>query len=815
MPTRFPIFIIDAPSILLHAYNHPASTTVQHPALYTFCKILLNLEKKFKLAHIAIVWDERIPKINSQYLNDKKSLIEYIDSMRMEQLLDTKLTTFDLIFSMIKSFNHQRHDVVIVTADKEMLSLIGDAAKVFDPFKKILIQKKPKTSSEIFSEGHRHPNPTTAARTKFPDKNWKLGLPFFEKNNYKKLITQLHKLLEPVKHYSFLQIFKKNYDPVFKLSVITTKAELKDLCESIKKSKIIGINVQGTHLDPMSSACAGISIALGEKEVFFIPRSANDHESSISLQDTIASLKPLLADENIEKIMHNARFNQIVLSQNNMPLAGKIFDITIAASLIMHNDQENCIEILRDFYTKNATISYQEMTHNQTPSEESVILEKGLWNSVADIHQTMILKNIIAAELKKESMVTLFETIEMPINNVLVAMEIAGIYCDAKLLEKMNSRITKDINKLEEEINSYAPDPINVNSTAQIRKLLFDILKLPIIKKLHKHRQVATDAEALIELSKLHPIASLILRYRKLFKFKHTYLAPLFSLINNKTHKIHAFWEQSLGSTDRISCSHPNLQNMPTYNPGHGMYIRSAFIAKENNIFVAADYKNIELHIIAHLSQDKALQSALLNKENIAIQVSEHLFATTIDTITPKQLSIAQKILTSIAYGLTPYGLAMDQHISIKQAEFAMKKFFEQYSGVETWIKKTIETAQKNLYVTTLFDKRRFIPDLQSKNRIKLDAAKRLAINTIIQGSATEIMKIAMISIHEKINKQKLEASIILNIHDQLVLTSTKNDLEKIEKIIQTAMTAPVSWEHPLQVTLLTGHTWQDVTLTD
>lgn len=818
MPTRYPIFIVDAASVLLQAYKKPVSKTIKNPAVYTFCKTLIDLEQKFNFAHIAIIWDGLSDaKAATVYKNDKKLIMEYVDLMRMEQILEKDISAFDVIFSMMKSFNHQHHDIVIVTTNKNMATLINDATKTFDPFKKTLLDKKPQSTAKESLEGNKHPNPTTAARTKFADKNWQLGLPFFEKYNYKTLIDTLQ--VKPAQQHSLLQLMSKSYKPGFTLSIITTKKELKALADEIKKSKIVCINVQGTDIDPMASACGGISIALNDKEVYFIPRQHNEEEDSVLLSDVVASLKPVFADKNIEKVMHNAKYNQIILEQNGMPLQGKIFDATIAASLIMHNEKEDSLELLRDFYIKNAMLSYQEMTSDEKASDEPVSIKKELWNSIADTHQTMALKNVLAAELEKEQMTKLFETIEMPTNNVLASMEIAGISCDAALLKKMNVRVTEDIKKLEIEINAYSPTPINIHSVPQVRKLLFDTLKLPMQKKLHKsetleqRRQASTDAESLIALSKLHPIADLILQYRELFKCKNSYLDTLPQFINKTTHKIHAYWEQSLELTDRISCSHPNLQSIVTHDFGHKTFVRSAFIAQENHTFIAADYHDIALHVVAHLSQDKALQSDLAKKDDMHTKTASHIFATTPGNVTPEQLSIAKKINTSIAYGLTTYGLASDQHISMQQAEFAIEMFFEQYPGVQTWMEKIVQDGQKTLYVTTLFGKRRFIPNLQSKNRVLLDAAGRLAINAIVQGSATEIMKIAMIAIHENFAAKKLEAAIVVNLHDQLVLTCANSDLEKAKKIVQESMVSAVAWEQPLQVTIITGNNWQDVTI--
>ncbi|MBV8661147.1 MAG: hypothetical protein JO129_03310, partial [Candidatus Dependentiae bacterium] len=667
---------------------------------------------------------------------------------------------------------------------------------------------------KLAEEKHRHPNPTTAARTRFADKNWKLGVPFLKKHDYTKLVTESQP--KAAEQHSILQAIKKGYKPEFEVALVSTKQELMAVCDAIKKAKFACINLQGTNIDPMLSSCESICIAVNEKTVHHIPFHTSKAKNSLSLADAAACLKSVFADTKIEKVMHNAKFKQIVLEQHGMPVHGTIFDISVAANLLMHNEEENSHKVLVEFYAKNAIVAYHAIKSTKKSAEP--FLDKDAWNHVADTHQTLALKSGFEAELKKEKMLKLFETIEMPVNTVLADMEFAGISCDAALLKKLDEQVSKDVAKLHKEISSYSKTPINVNSVPQIRKLLFDTLKLPVQKKLHKseklhkRRQVSTDAETLIELTKFHPIAQLILNYRELFKFKRAYLESLPKFINKKTHKIHAFWDQSLGITDRITCSHPNLQSIPTNDFGYKSFVRSAFVA-DKETFIAADYNDIALHVLAHLSQDKALKADLAKKVDINAQTAAHLYATTQAKVTAAQRSVAKKINTSIAYGLTPYGLASDQHISIKQAEFALSMFFKQYSSIESWMEKTVAAAKKNLHVSTIFGKKRFIPNIMSKNRVKLDAAERLAINAIVQGSATEIMKVAMIAIHEKIAASKLQAEIVLNLHDQLVVSAAKSDLEATKKIVEAAMKSAAPWNESLPVTILTGKNWHDVTI--
>ena len=811
MPTRLPIFLIDATSILSYVHKKPNATEIEKNAsqqdVYNFCKVLIDIAKKFNVAHIAIVWDGRkgLKKFTG-YEAEKKVIMDFINSMRMEQILQPEIATLDIIFSMIASFNHQHHNIVVVTADENLYSFASDAVTIYNPWEKYI------KVVALSTTPHRHPNPTTTARTTFHEKNWQLALPFFEKLDYKKLALAIK--IKPTEEPSLQALIEKNYNHTFSLMTISSQDQLIKLCDQIKKAKSCAMHLQGTNIDPMISKPLSLSIAIDEKTVHYISLQ----NKNLSTKDIVSCLKPLCADKSIEKIMHLATFHTIALEQLGMPVDGPIFDVLVAASLVMHSPSENSLDVLNAFYAKNALLAYQEkIVENKAPEKQNFIDEHA-WNCAADAHQIVILKGILEAELAKEKMLKLFQTIEMPVNNVLKEMELAGIYCDAALLKKIDTLATKEIQIITKEVAQYSKVKVNLNSVPQVRKLLFETLNLPILKKthtstkLHKRRNDATDHEALVELSKIHPIAQLIIRYRELYKFKKAYLTSLPEYINAKTKKIHAIWNQDLGATDRISCTHPNLQNIPTGDYGFGMFIRSAFQAQDNNIFIGADYNEIELHIIAHLSQDKALKAALATKQDIHAVTAANLYATTKDKVTPEQRSIAKKINLSIAYGLTPYGLARDQDISIKEAAFAIKTFFAQYPGVQAWMKATIETAQKDLYVTTLHGKKRYIDKLHSVNRVALDLAFRLAINTIVQGSATEIMKIAMINIQEKIAINKLQAQILLNIHDQLVVSTPKVHSELIINIVQDAMIFAASKDFALTVSVMTGQTWHDVT---
>jgi DNA polymerase I len=422
------------------------------------------------------------------------------------------------------------------------------------------------------------------------------------------------------------------YKPDFQLILITTKKELLDLCTVIKESQLIAINLQGTDLDPMKSSCAGISIACDTQKVYFIPRHNNEDTDSLELGDVIACLQPIFADTNIEKVMLHATFHQIVAQQLAMPIVGKIFDIGIAAQLIDHPSQHHSSELLQNFYAKTANQSY-EASKDQTDTINTI--EHCLLEGIASTHQNLFLKNMLQTELTKQNLLTHFYTIEMAVHALLVAMQIAGVLCNAAMLKKLGAQVSKDLESLMYEINSYADLPVDITIPSQIKKLLFDTLKLPgkkRIRVLENNSQVTEhDAlqEFLEEIELEHPIVPLIMNYYKLLPFQQNFLTTLPEYINPATGKIHAFWQQLTNKNHAIVCTHPNLQNIPTDSFDYKITIRDAFITQDNYSLLAIDYDT-----------EQSIKTVLIKLDQ---QITNHQIDAHLIIVTPSQIILEIK----------------------------------------------------------------------------------------------------------------------------------------------------------------------------
>ena len=314
------------------------------------------------------------------------------------------------------------------------------------------------------------------------------------------------------------------------------------------------------------------------------------------------------------------------------------------------------------------------------------------------------------------------------------------------------------------------------------------------------------------ELAKLHVVPALIIEHRELFKLKSTYIDGLIPCINPETKRIHTNFSQTVAATGRLASSDPNMQNIPVETVIPGVHVRSAFKAPENHVFIAADYSQIELRVLAQLSGDSALKSAFITGEDIHARTAAALFAVALSAVTSEQRQVAKRINFSILYGLTPYGLSKDLDISFAQAKEYIEKYFEQYPGVVAWMEQIIEDLKKNGYVTTLWGRRRYIPGIYEKNRSLYDLARRIAINTVAQGTAAELMKKGMLALDREIKAYNLSAKIVLQIHDELLLSVPESEITQMQELVKTTLETVVAWDIPLTVTVHTGHDWYQVT---
>lgn len=640
----------------------------------------------------------------------------------------------------------------------------------------------------------------------FSPDNWHEARPLFEELNFKSLLRDM----------GSAPIHNTPLDTRYTFKKVTTRAALDELCAALHETKLFALDTEGCNLKPHEGEMVGFSFCTKEGVSYYVPIAHRVDETQLSKEEVFAALRPILENPEYKKILHHAKFDMHVLAHAGIMMQGLLFDTMIAASLLAKEDPRVGLKdlSLRCFGERMLTYS-QVVTEQGYENFSYVPLDLATQYAAADAHQTFKLYHLFSKELKQaKQLCNLFYEIEMPLVSVLFEMEYRGIYIDVAALQNIDVSVVKELEHLYQEIVGHAGEErkdINLNSPKQVEELLFSYLQLPPQKKSAKG-SYSTDQEVLSALAPLHVVPALILKYRELFKLKSTYIDALPTYVNASTHRIHTTFRQTGVITGRLSSSDPNLQNIPAEETGYAARVRAAFKPTDEHVFLSADYSQIELRILAYFSQDSALKNAFLHNHDIHAETASRLFDVPLDQVSHDQRQIGKRINFSILYGLTPYGLSKDLHISFKDAKHYIEKYFEQYPAVSGWMEAVIQETKDNGYVETFWGRRRYVPGIHEKNKTLYDEACRVAVNTKAQGTAAEIMKKGMLAVDHALKKQGLQSAILLQIHDELLLTVPKKELDVVQHITKEALELVVSWDVPLVVTIRHGADWHEVT---
>ncbi len=548
----------------------------------------------------------------------------------------------------------------------------------------------------------------------------------------------------------------------------------------------------------------GISIYNKEKsEVYYI-----------ELTDDLNSIKEILEDKEIKKIGIDLGREYILLKQENINLEGIYYDIAIAAYILNPTNNKLKIKDLIERYleidlteyeneeNKQEQINLFEENSNQDNVDENLIKEVSLYAYVIGK-----IKEITEQKLKEIDCLDLFYEIDMPTVEVLSNMQWNGMYVDKEELEDFGKELTEKLETITKIIYEMAGEEFNINSTKQLGEILFEKMKLPVIKK--TKNGYSTDVDVLEKLKKEDPIIEQILEYRQLMKLNSTYVEGLKPYINPKTKRIHSFFHQTITATGRISSTEPNLQNIPTRFE-LGKRVRKVFKPENGYVYVDADYSQIELRVLASISGDKHMIEAFKEGKDIHKQAASKVFKTPIDEVTKEQRSNAKAVNFGIVYGISDFGLAEQLGIGRKQAKAYIDEYLTQYSGIKKFMDNIKEEAKENGYVETIFHRRRYIPELKSNNYMVRQFGARAAMNTPIQGTAADIMKIAMIKVFNEIKKRNLKSKIVLQVHDEMMIEAPIEEKEEIKKIIADCMQAAAELKVPLIAEISEANNWYD-----
>lgn len=535
----------------------------------------------------------------------------------------------------------------------------------------------------------------------------------------------------------------------------------------------------------------------------------SEKDNKAYLIKNIETLKPIFENKEILKISYKQKRDYILLKQIGIEPHNLMFDVEIAGYLLNSNISKYTIEYLSEEYLKvniDALIKEEpqekQLTLFDMPKEEKPSKRNYIYAYLINkLYYTL------EEKMKETDTKELFKTIEMPLSEVLADMQYQGIYVDKEKLQEFGNELKTRLNELTSEIYELAGEEFNINSPKQLGEILFEKLQLPMGKK--NKKGYSTGVEVLEKLKDVHPIIEKLLEYRQIGKLNSTYVEGLIPCINENTHKIHSSFHQTVTATGRISSTDPNLQNIPTRNE-LGKNLRKVFIPEVNKTFIDADYSQIELRVLAHISNDEHMIDAFNKDEDIHKQVASKVFDTPIDEVTKEQRTRAKAVNFGIVYGISDFGLSEQLKIPRKEAKQYIEQYLDKYQGIKQFMEDIVETAKTEGYVETLFHRRRYIPEIKSNNYMVRQFGSRIAMNTPIQGTAADIMKLAMINVYKELQNKNLKSKIILQVHDELLIEAVEEEKEQVENILKQEMENVIKLKVPLKIDIEEGNNLYD-----
>ncbi|HPL82751.1 MAG TPA: DNA polymerase I [Candidatus Omnitrophota bacterium] len=837
------LYLLDATAFCYRAFYavRGLSTSFGQPtgAIYGFVNILNKIIKDNKPKYLAVCFDVSRETFRSKLFaeykvqrppmpNDLLSQIPWIKEIVAAygfSIIEKEgFEADDLIANFAKRAKAKGVPVTIVSSDKDILQLVSDGVEVFSPYKdtgvtydEAMVEKrfgvKPSQVADVISlMGDSADNIPG-----IPGIGEKTALGLIQ--NFGSL-DNLLKNTEKIKQEKLRQAIKDNRDKIKlnkDLVVLTGDLEVDFNLKSLEvgtpdltklaqlfkrlefKKFLTGLGLKEEDAKKVEAEeCKDSDLSKIFKsgdEVYIFVESAESiflycGEKIMHLDNPGGNLKKILADPGIKKIGHDLKRSKVLLAKKSVLIEGLYFDTMIAAYLLNPSQPGYALE--------NIALGYlDKIPHSGKISpQESLVLIKELKPALENL-------------LKEKSLFTLFTDTEMPLADVLSEMELCGINLDLKLLASLSRDLEKKLKKLIQDIYDLSGSEFNINSPKQLRVILFDHLKLPVVKK--TKTGPSTDEEVLNKLAFKHKLPALLLEYRQLTKLKTTYIDALPELIDKKTGRLHTSFNQCATETGRLSSSNPNLQNIPV-KTDIGRNIRRAIVASgKDNLFISCDYSQVELRMLAHLSKDKNLIAAFAAGDDIHRITAGLIFGVEEKDVSSEMRDSAKRVNFGIIYGLTSYGLSRDLDIPLNEAQAFIDAYFARYPTVEKYIESEIKKAQKDGYVTTILGRRRYIPEINSKNMAVRQFAQRQAVNTPLQGSAADLIKLAMINISKEIKEKKLESRMVLQIHDELLFDLPKEELSPLVKLVRDKMENVLKLDVPVIVDIKKGHNWLEM----
>ncbi len=774
----------------------------------------------------------------------------------------------DIIGSLAHTAAGEGYQVVIVASDKDMLQLVRDRViLVLDPMKEVLYTPEkveerfgippelipefqglagdsidnvpgvkgigPKTATKLLKQYrtienlYRHLEDLSPSIRKKLEENREMAdlsrqlvtircdLPVpVSLEDLRRREPDTERLLQLFRELGFGSLVRemggKKTEEETNYKLVRTPQELEEVRRAISQAEEVSFDFETTSLAPVDAEVVGLAVACQERKAWYIPVGEHREATCLSLEQVLELMREFLEDEKKEKIAQNSKYEYAILIKHGLEVKGPLFDTMLASYLLNPSSRSHGLDSLAMEYLGHQTTTYKEVTRKgkkEIPFSE-VDLKTACNYACEDADITLRLKHLLEPKVEEEGLTNLLRELEIPLVPVLARMELAGVLVDQKRLSLLSKEMERLMDNLKKDIFHLAGEEFNINSTQQLAKILFQKLKLKPVKKTKKGG-FSTGVEVLEKLALEHPLPKLVLEYRQLAKLHSTYVLNLPKMINPRTGRIHTSFNQAVTATGRLSSSDPNLQNIPVRTQW-GREIRKAFVAPKGCRLISADYSQIELRILAHLSGDEKLIEAFLENRDIHQQTAAEIFGVSLEEVTPEMRRRAKTVNFGIIYGMSPYGLSQDLGIEVEEAKSYIELYFSRYPGVKRFIDDTISKARETETVHTILGRRRFIPEISSRNRNVRELGERLAINTPIQGSAADIIKLAMIEVDERLREGGLASKMILQVHDELLVEAPDQEVEKVKELVKSAMEGVYQLRVPLQVDLGTGDNWEE-----
>jgi len=596
-------------------------------------------------------------------------------------------------------------------------------------------------------------------------------------------------------------------------TVVNSAEKMDELALRLSYAGTFAVSVVPGGDNPMQSGLVGIAVSPTRGESYYIPigHATLDRIGQLPLDKVIKALGTYITQERYSKIAYDGKFDIILLSRNGLKMGGVNFDVLIAAYLLGEKSLK-----LKSLAFNRLGIEARELAdltgsgaRQVSPAHLPIEQVGELVCNDSDV--TLKLKESLEQELRNDELWSLFNDVEMPLVSLLAEMEMNGVLLDRGLLMEMSASLGSDMQRLEKDIYNAVGHQFNINSPQQLSGVLFNELKLqPMQAKRKTQGGFSTDAAVLEELKDAHPVIKFILEYRQLSKLKSTYTDALPMLINPSTGRVHTSFNQTGTTTGRLSSSEPNLQNLPVRGD-IGSRIRQAIIAQPGWMLLSADYSQIDLRALAHLSQDSELIDTFLRDEDIHTHTASEVFGVPDAEVTQRMRRAAKTINFGVIYGMSGYGLQQATDLSREEAELFISAYFKRYPGVKNYLEATKKQAAALGYVQTLLGRRRFIPEINSTNRLARESAERMAINMPVQGTSADIIKIAMVNLHREMEKRGMKTLITLQVHDELVFEAPPQEIDALKQLVLEIMPAAVKLVVPLKIDIKVGRNWGEM----